>query len=230
MLVFAVGDIHGCHNKLVHLLAQCRNYAAGRPHRFVFLGDYIDRGPDSRAVIELLIELEAAADPPPIFLRGNHEQMLLDRLQNYTAELHWILSSGGDTTLASYGVSSAIELPPAHLAFLQNTELSFDDGLRLFVHAGIHPDRPLSEQEPHGLLWIREPFLSSRKNFDRLILHGHTPLRSGQPDVQPNRVNLDTAAAYGGPLTAAAFVDDPDKPIEFIQSTDDLRRSHRPRR
>jgi len=151
--------------------------------------------------------------------------MLLDSLQNSTAELHWILSSGGDTTLASYGVSSAIELPPAHLAFLQNTELSFDDGLRFFVHAGINPDRPLSDQDPHDLLWIREPFLSSHKNFGRLLVHGHSRLLSGEPDERPNRLNLDTAAVYGEPLTAAIFINDRESSIGFIQSTDDLRTS-----
>ena len=223
MLILAVGDVHGCYDKLVHLLAQCCTYAASRPHRFIFIGDFIDRGPDSRSVIELLIDLQATADPPPIYLRGNHEQMLLDGLRDSTAELHWLLNSGGDTTLASYGVPSAAELPPAHLSFLQNTQLSFDDGLRFFVHAGINPDRLLSDQDPHDLLWIREPFLSSRKGFGRYIVHGHSPLRSGGPDERPNRLNLDTAAAYGGPLTAALFLDDRKSAIGFIQSTGDLR-------
>lgn len=206
MLTFAVGDVHGCYRKLAQLLAQCRTYAASRTHRFVFLGDYIDRGSDSRAVMELLIELETAANPPPIFLRGNHEQMLLDGLRDSTAELHWILNSGGDTTLASYGVLSAAELPPAHLSFLERTRLSFDDGLRFFVHAGINPDRPLFDQDPHDLLWVREPFLSSENNFGRIVVHGHSPTRNGKPDIQPNRINIDTGAVFGHPLTAAIFM------------------------
>jgi len=222
MLFFAIGDIHGCYDKLVALLTRCRAFGEGREYRFIFIGDYIDRGPDSRAVIECLINLQTTADPAPIFLRGNHEQMLLDGLQDSTAELHWILN-GGDATLASYGVSSAAELPPAHLTFFQSTRLSLDDGMRLFVHAGINPTRPLDDQDSRDLLWIREPFLSSQKNFGHLIVHGHSPLRSGQPDVHPNRMNLDTAAAYGGPLTAALFVDDFMDAIGFIQSTDDLR-------
>ena len=216
MLTFAIGDIHGCYDKLVHLLAQCRTYAAGRPHRFVFLGDYIDRGSDSRAVIELLLNLQTTAQPAPAFLRGNHEQMLLDGLQDSTAELHWIFN-GGDTTLASYGISSAAELPPAHLAFLQNTRLSFDDGVRFFVHAGINPDRPLSDQDPRDLLWMREPFISSKKDFGRIVVHGHSPV-ARQPDILENRINIDTAAVYGGPLTAVVFVNDREQPIAFIQT------------
>jgi serine/threonine protein phosphatase 1 len=141
----------------------------------------------------------------------------IDAVQGSSAELHWFVN-GGDWTLASYGVSSAAEVPLTHLAFLQQTRLSFDDGLRLFVHAGVNPDQSLSGQDGHDLLWIREPFLSSEKNFGRLILHGHSPLRSGRPDVHPNRVNLDTGAVYGGPLTAAAFFDDQDQPIRFIQA------------
>lgn len=218
MITIAVGDVHGCYDKFTALLARCRDYANGRRHRFVFLGDYIDRGPDSRRVIELLLELGATADPPPIFLRGNHEQMLLDGAHDATAELQWFIN-GGDATLASYGVSSAAELPPPHLNFLKRTELSFDDGLRLFVHAGINPNRALGDQDPHDLLWIREPFLSSEIKFDRYVVHGHSPLRSGQPDVRPNRMNLDTAAVYGGPLTAAVFVDGSEGPIEFIRTS-----------
>lgn len=216
MLTFAVGDIHGCYGKLTSLLASCRAYANGGPHRFVFIGDYIDRGRDSRAVIELLIELQTNAEPPPIILRGNHEQMLLDAVHDATAKLDWLLN-GGDATLASYGISSAIEVPMAHLAWVHQTQLAFNDGLRLFVHAGINPDRPLDNQDPHDLLWIREPFLSSDKVFDRYIVHGHTPLSTGRPESHPNRVNIDTGAVFGNPLTAAIFDSDQSAPIDFIQ-------------
>lgn len=221
MLIFAIGDIHGCHDKLASLLTRCRIFAGGRPHHFIFLGDYIDRGPDSSAVIEALIHLPSTSDQPSIFLRGNHEQMLLDALSDQTAELNWFIN-GGDTTLGSYRASSAAGIPAAHLAFLNDTRLSFAEQSRFFVHAGVNPARLLDGQEPHDLLWIREPFLSSRKDFGKLIVHGHTPLRTGAPDERPNRVNLDTAAVYGGPLTAAIFIKERQRPIGFIQSTDDL--------
>lgn len=93
-----------------------------------------------------------------------------------------------------------------------------DDGLRLFVHAGIDPERPLAEQDDDALLWIREPFLSSTRDHGRLIVHGHCPIFSGVPDLRANRLNIDTAAVYGGPLTAAIFSEDQAMPIEFIQA------------
>jgi serine/threonine protein phosphatase 1 len=216
MITIAVGDVHGCHDKLTALLARCRDYADGRPHRFVFIGDYIDRGPDSRGVLDLLIQLQASADTPPIFLRGNHEQMFLDGLRDSAAEAHWF-SNGGDATLASYGAFPTAELPATHIAFIERTQLSFDDGQRFFVHAGINPDRPLTHQDPHDLLWIRQPFLSSEKAFGRLLIHGHSPV-ARRPDIRKNRVNIDTAAVFGGPLTAAVFVEDQERPIEFIQT------------
>jgi serine/threonine protein phosphatase 1 len=214
MLIIAIGDIHGCYDKLIQLLARCRDYAAGRPHRFVFIGDYIDRGPDSRAVVQHLIDLDRSSGQH-VFLRGNHEGMLLHALLDPDAAEHW-LANGGRATLASYNVGSPDQIPTAHVDWLTTRPLTYDDGLRLFVHAGVNPNRPLDKQSRQDLLWIREPFLSSEKDFGRLIVHGHTPLRSGRPDVRPNRVNLDTAAVYGGPLTAAVFVDDRKGPTEFI--------------
>jgi serine/threonine protein phosphatase 1 len=107
-------------------------------------------------------------------------------------------------------------MPPGHIDWIAARPLSFDDGRRLFVHAGINPSAPLDRQVEPDLLWIREPFLSSRRDYGRLIVHGHTPLTTGVPDLRVNRLNIDTAAVFGGPLTAAVFDDQRTEPIGFL--------------
>lgn len=205
MITYAIGDIHGCLDKLHELVQHCHADAAGRPSKFVFLGDYIDRGPDSRGVIQFLIELQRERAEQDIFLKGNHEDLLLTAADSDLFEDRW-LDNGGIQTLESYGVYSAQDIPGDHLQWLRQLRLFYDDGQRFFVHAGVDPDRPLDQQQEHDLLWIREPFLSSQKDFGRLVVHGHTPLREGVPDLRANRLNLDTGAVFGGPLTAAVFV------------------------
>jgi calcineurin-like phosphoesterase family protein len=214
---YAVGDIHGWLSKLRSVVAQCEADAAGAPMRFVFVGDYIDRGPDSRGVIEFLMALQSRMGDHAIFLTGNHEAMALDALEDETAMYHWLLN-GGDATLESYGVCNLGELPAAHLAWLRTLKFHHDDGHRLFVHAGINPDRPLDDQNHRDLIWIREPFLSDSRDHGRFIVHGHTPLRAGVPDLRSNRLNIDTGAAYGNALTAAIFTDGEVGPIGFLQA------------
>jgi serine/threonine protein phosphatase 1 len=128
----------------------------------------------------------------------------------------WWLENRGGATLASYGVTHASELPAAHLQWLAGLAYCDDDGRRYFVHAGVRPGVPLDQQSDEDRIWIREPFLSSNDCFGRLIVHGHTPVRTGRPDVRPNRINLDTAAVYGGPLTAAVFNDAQIEPLAFL--------------
>lgn len=120
--------------------------------------------------------------------------------------------------LASYNATSVAGLPKDHLTWLRKLPTHFDDGLRFFVHAGIRPRTPLDRQTRSDLLWIREPFLSSTADFGRLILHGHTTTEGSLPDVRPNRINIDTGAVYGGPLTAAVFIQSALKPVTFLQS------------
>ena len=218
-LTIAIGDIHGCREMLDSLLERCFRYAGERPLRLVFLGDYIDRGPDSRGAIETLIDLQQSLPGRVVCLRGNHEVLLLDALAKDDMGL-WLFN-GADTTLASYGVDHVAALPPDHLVWLAALTTSLDDGRRFFVHAGVDPDRPLNDQSEHDLVWMREPFLSTRRDYGRLIVHGHTPQRTGKPDLRTWRLNLDTAAVYGGRLTAAVFDDINAGPIAFLTDQGD---------
>jgi serine/threonine protein phosphatase 1 len=185
-LTFAVGDIHGCLDKLTRLFAACETHAGARPARYVFVGDYIDRGPQSRGVIDLLMRKQAARPGTIVCLRGNHEQMAIDAHASERAVPLWLCCH--------------------------------DDGLRFFVHAGVDLDVPLDQQEPEVMLWMREPFLTYCDEVDcgRFIVHGHTPLRTGAPDLRRRRLNLDTAAVMGGPLSAAAFDDTQAPPLAFL--------------
>ncbi len=216
-LTYAIGDIHGSLGKLRRLMERCVRHAQGRPTTFVFLGDYIDRGPESAGVVRYVIELQSRLREQVIALKGNHEAVALGVVDGTTPADYW-LNLGGAATLRSYGVDRAKALPSEHVDWLRSLRSSYDDGRRFFVHAGIDPEQPLDAQREHDLLWIREPFLSDQRDYARLIVHGHTPLASGTPDLRGNRLNLDTAAVFGGPLTAAVFAGDETRPIGFLQA------------
>jgi serine/threonine protein phosphatase 1 len=210
-MLYAVGDIHGRLDKLERLLEALPL----RPDdRFVFLGDYVDRGKRSREVVETLIEMRSAAPEQVVCLRGNHEELLLVASQGGNA-LIW-LANGGDTTLDSYDVDHPAMIPAEHLAWFRQLPSASSDGKRFFVHAGVEPGVPLDQQRDEMLLWIREPFLSDARDHGQFIVHGHTPLETGQADLRPNRVNVDTGACFGGPLTAAVFDDRSVSPLAFI--------------
>lgn len=215
-LTFAVGDIHGCHQALLRLLHLCNDYAAGQAHRWVFIGDYIDRGPDSRSVIETINALEQHNPGNVICLMGNHEELLLEAID--TGDPSQWLNNGGAVTLASYGVRDPAHLPQDDIAWLRSLRVSFDDGKRFFAHAGIDPDLPLDGQSKEALLWIRGRFHRAKTEYGRTIVHGHTPLRDARPEVRHNRVNIDTGCVYGGVLTAAVFTDETTAPIAFLVS------------
>ncbi len=217
--VYAVGDIHGCLDQLRALHAAIAADLAARPIRhasLIHLGDLIDRGPDSAQVVRHL----ASGTAPPgitetITLRGNHEAMMLAAIEapetDGAARL-WILNGGADALL-SWGVPRQTEpkdwgtrLPAADLAYLRALPFRHVDGGYLFVHAGIRPRVPLDRQEPHDLMWIREPFLSSGEDHGAVIVHGHTP--RPQPEVRANRIGIDTGAVMGGRLTCLVLESD----------------------
>lgn len=213
---YAIGDIHGSLDKLRRLLTRCEQDAEGTGAAFVFLGDYIDRGEDSRGVIEALMTLQAQVGDAATFLMGNHEALALDAIDDESRAAAWLMNNG-EATLRSYGVRRPSNVPADHVAWLRALKFFHDDGRRFYVHAGIDPRKPLDAQDPFDLIWIREPFLSDTRDYGRLVVHGHTPVKSGQPDLRPNRLNLDTGAVYGRALTAAVFADAQTMPIGFLQ-------------
>jgi serine/threonine protein phosphatase 1 len=213
-LTFAIGDVHGCFTKLDNLIHRCAEYADSRPHRLVLLGDYIDRGPESRSVIRKLRQLTEQRPGEIICLKGNHEELLLAAVESPSNFSRW-LDNGGNTTLESYGVPSVKDLPADDVEWIRNLPLSHDDGQRFFVHAGIDPSVPLDKQDSAVMLWTRMRYPETI-NPGRFIVHGHTPQRSERPDLGPHRLNLDTGAVYGGPLSAAAFSADRAPPVALL--------------
>jgi diadenosine tetraphosphatase ApaH/serine/threonine PP2A family protein phosphatase len=220
LLTFAIGDVHGCFDKLEAILLACDRVRAGRQARYVFIGDYIDRGPDSRKVIDLLMHKQPSEGSRFVCLRGNHEQMLIAAAVEGRSDrdlMTW-WANGGEQTLESYGVDDPSSLPAAHLEWIKALPLRFADQKRLFVHAGIRPGVAIADQSEDDLLWIREPFLSSQAHHNIFVVHGHTPTESRLPDLRSNRLNLDTGACFGGELTAAVFTDGRARPLFFVNS------------
>lgn len=218
-LIYAIGDIHGCARELDDLHGQIAADAARRTQgqarrvTLVYVGDYVDRGPDSAGVIDRLLAPAPVGGAERIYLRGNHEDAMLAFLTDADAGAEW-LEYGGLETLGSYGVSPgggplwrhklseglAARLPSAHKQFLETLRDRWSQGGYGFVHAGIRPGLAWEAQKTDDLLWIREPFLSSRTRFDRKIIHGHTITE--RPDVRSNRIGIDTGAFHTGILTA----------------------------
>lgn len=218
--LYAIGDIHGRADLLAPLLDAIRRDAAGRSlTHFVALGDYVDRGHDSRRVVDLLLELAAEPGIEAHFLRGNHDQLLLDFLADPGLGPYWRRVGGGET-LQAYGVEPpstrkdmaqwtaardafAANLPDRHLRFFQEANLSFTWGGYFFAHAGAQPGIALEDQSEHDLMWIRHPFLEDETAFDRIVVHGHTPAEEVHADHR--RIGLDTGAYMTGVLTACRF-------------------------
>jgi serine/threonine protein phosphatase 1 len=213
--IYAVGDLHGRVDLLDRLLMHIDDDLASFPAQralHIFLGDYVDRGPDSRFVLDRLVARGQTHEA--VFLKGNHELFLLDFLRNPEVLKHWG-QYGGVDTLMSYGVvppfnPSAEQLaglatalykamPDAHLKFLGQLQTSFTCGDYFFVHAGVRPGVAFAEQQEKDLLWIRDEFLQYADGFGKIIVHGHTPVT--QADIRPNRINIDTGAYATGLLT-----------------------------
>lgn len=215
--IYAIGDIHGCVDRLTALHEQIANDMADRPvphTTLVHLGDYVDRGTDSAQVIDWLIDGPPVPADRVVNLMGNHEHMMLAALagiDNDAAAL-W-LGNGGADSLMSWGIPRttpprewATRIPVAHLVFLRDLAINHRVGPYFFVHAGVKPGVPLDQQTRHDMMWIREPFLTSKADFGAVVVHGHTPKR--QPIVMPNRIAIDTGAVLGGSLTAVMLEED----------------------
>ena len=190
--VYAVGDIHGRADLLAPVLLQIEIDIALHPVRrplVVFLGDYIDRGPDSKEVLDLLIAAGHAAET--VFLKGNLETLVSYGLQ---PPIHPSLD---DRIALARTLAGA--LPPSHRRFLEDLKTTFVCGDFLFVHAGLRPLVPIEQQAEEDLLWIRDDFLHWDKAFDKVVVHGHTPVL--EPDIRFNRINIDTGAFATGRLS-----------------------------
>lgn len=198
--LFAIGDIHGCAEELQGLLD---NLPYDSDSTIVFLGDYVDRGPNSKKVIDIIIDLKQKCNV--ITLMGNHEAMMIDFLENPSSvSAGLFILNGGSATLASYTDSDEMfNVPDSHKKFLDELKVFYETDEYYFVHAGV-PDVPLDqiELEKHGLdmLWIRSKFHTSVFQWDKKIIHGHTVVE--EVDVCENRINIDTGCVFQGKLSA----------------------------
>ena len=234
--IFVVGDIHGCHIFLTQIhkkILDKSNNTSGNK-LLIYLGDYIDRGPKIKETIQALLNFQPD-NFQQIFLLGNHEQMMLDFINNVPDSLYlWILN-GGDETLNSYGIKETAffknqtknnemirnelvnNIPKDHLQFFNNLSLFHQWGEYFFVHAGIDPEIPLEKQDKNTLIWQRRrKFLANTKMFEKIIVHGHTP----QPKVEnlENRINLDTGAFYTE-ILSCLIIDAKSGMRQFINTT-----------
>lgn len=220
--VYAIGDIHGRSDLLDRMIAEIAGDLVRHPvdaALTVALGDYVDRGPDSRGVIERLVH--NPFETPFLALRGNHEALLEEFLSDPTIADYW-RRLGGLETLHSYGVdvgplmrgkgheaaADALReaLPPSHVAFLMSLKPTAIFGRYFLCHAGVRPGIPLDRQREEDLLWIREEFLDSKADFGKIVVHGHTPREA--PELRSNRINVDIGAFMSGQLAAAVLEDE----------------------
>ncbi|MBY0335072.1 MAG: serine/threonine protein phosphatase [Acetobacteraceae bacterium] len=210
--VYAIGDVHGCADRLRALHRVVLDDLAARPARatLIHLGDLIDKGPDSAGAIEAVLALPA--ELPVVNLMGNHEDTLLQALAGDRPSVTDFRDFGGREALASWGLDRFSDppawregIPAHHQDFLRRMPLRHAAGRYVFVHAGLRPGIALSDQRRDDLLRIRRDFLESQADFGAVVVHGHTPTRDRLPELRQNRLNLDTGAVYGGALTLAVL-------------------------
>ena len=209
--VYVIGDIHGRLDLLARLSERIvidSGDFTGERKVAVYLGDYVDRGPCSRGVIDLLVD-EPLGGFESVHLKGNHEKFLLDFLDDASVWPFW-LYNGADATLLSYGVTPTAgpeglqaefraAIPARHIEFLGALGLSHVEGDYIFVHAGVRPGVALKDQAEADLIWIRDPFLSSDADHGKIVVHGHSI--AGEPEIEANRIGIDTGAYATGKLT-----------------------------
>jgi serine/threonine protein phosphatase 1 len=202
--IFAIGDIHGCFDKLENLIEKID--IDFNNDTIVFMGDYIDRGPDSFKVVDFLIKIKKMC-PKAFFLKGNHELMF----ENYLSgeDMSSFLQNGGRMTIESYAMESKegnrFYMPPEHTEFFNSLELYYETDEYIFVHAGLREHVPLEKQTADDFLWIRNDFLKSHVDFGKIVVFGHTPF--SDPRVNDNKIGIDTGAVYGNKLTCLKLPD-----------------------
>jgi serine/threonine protein phosphatase 1 len=200
--IFAIGDIHGCNSKLDTLMEKLHINA--KEDTLVFVGDYVDRGPDSKGVVDSILEIRKTADNV-ICLKGNHELMFL----NYYCERRdeeLFMHNGGLRTLISYGFmregrAENLNVPESHMQFFSTLQLYYETDHYIFVHAGLRPGIPLEQQTMDDLFWIRYDFINSPYDFGKTVIFGHTPISYTAPHIEKNKIGIDTGAVFGGKLT-----------------------------
>jgi serine/threonine protein phosphatase 1 len=226
--IYAIGDVHGRIDLLDQVFARIDAHLAAHPvvrPVHVFVGDYIDRGPASREVLDRLIE--RADSHEMVLLKGNHETLIFEFMRNPSMLQSWE-QMGGLETLISYGLSPSLNadapmqkklaaalraaLPKSHVNFLDSLHSSFSCGGFFFVHAGVKPGIPLAKQRDEDLLWIRDDFLHHEGNFGKIVIHGHTPVL--EIDIRPNRINIDTGAYATGRLTCLVIEGEHFEPLQ----------------
>jgi serine/threonine protein phosphatase 1 len=206
--IFAIGDIHGCFLKLARLMEKIK--LNSEKDILVFLGDYIDRGDQSKEVVDYLVRLRSR-QPSTVFLLGNHEQMLQEFLGG--ENINPFLVNGGKKTLDSYFGDNRLYssqdprtiFPPEHLRFFNSLSPHYETENYIFVHAGLREGIPLGSQDLFDLLWIREDFYFSKFDFGKTVIFGHTPFQ--KPFIYKNKIGIDTGAAYGNKLTCLELPD-----------------------
>jgi len=237
MNIFSIGDIHGCLKQLISLQKKIINTEGFKKDNdlLIYLGDYIDRGPHSKIVINQIIKLQKE-NIKSIFLMGNHEQVMIDFLFNKINNLRYWLSLGADQTFRSYDIEVAEfikdgfgdkkveklrnvflnQLTEKHIHFLKNLKLSYTLGKYLFVHAGVNPEKSILEQNKEDFLWSRsDKFFDKNFKFEKIIVHGHTPKK--EVVNFPYRINIDTGCFFSGKLSSV-YLNDQDNKREFIYS------------
>ncbi len=229
MRIYAIGDVHGCLEEMNALLDLIQDDLTSNPikkHRIIFVGDFVDRGPDCKGVVERLIQL-TAENKNITCLFGNHDEKLLHALKPMKEELFKkYFQYGGAETLLSYGFSETElgivqsgdysptlakalaksvkkRLPESHIKFLESLPRQVSEGDYFFCHAGVNPNEPFNQQKDHDLIWMREPFLSWDKPLEKVVVHGHTKI--DEPDIRVNRINIDTSCVFGEALTAVVL-------------------------
>lgn len=231
-LTFSIGDIHGRLDLLDACLKAIPEHAGGLPYKVIFLGDYIDRGPDSKGVIERLMSLDPNQHS---FVKGNHEDMMVEAYRwRERSDVRLWLDNGGEETAISYGAQDPGGwgapsfwplIPTAHIDWMEKLPTVCLYRERLFVHAGFRPNVPLEEQSADEVMWIRDLFLKAEKGFPDWphIVHGHTPthyyLHRHSPELLPWRTNLDTGAVYSGVQYVGVFEGEGGPPSEILRVT-----------